>query len=347
MLMVILGAGASFDSYVSRPPDYPYPEEYRLPLTNELFADRPAFNKAFRQFDKGQPLIAKLRYLKSVTLEKVLERVDAESIGYSEGRKQLAAIRYYIQSVISECEVKWGNVHMGATNHKVLFNRIERWRAPRNEPVCIVTFNYDRLIEESLSMFDLLFKEMSHYTQHPNYKVIKLHGSVNWVHPSRLPIMNIEQLDPIGIAHYMIRGIDAASVGFQHFEIQNAIPPPHIEHFAYLPAIAIPVPAKSSFECPQDHVDFLTRMIPEIDKLVVVGWRGQERHFTELFKLLRKHLAVLIVAGNDKDAEQTQVELEMAGVSGVYTRYPAGFSHLIREKHLIDEFLSIGSVQIQ
>jgi hypothetical protein len=347
MLMIVFGAGASFDSYVSRPPDYPYPEEYRPPLTNELFEDRQAFNKAFQQFDKGQPLIAKLRYCtESETLEQVLERVEAESLGYPEGRKQLAAVRYYIQSVISECDVKWANVHMGATNHKVLFNRIELWRAPRREGVCIVTFNYDRLIENALSMFDLPFNDMSHYTQHSSYKVIKLHGSVNWVHPTRLPFVDIEQLSPLDIAQHLIRGIDAANVSLNHFEIQNEIPPPRIEHFAYLPAIAIPVQAKSSFECPQDHVNVLTRVIPEVDKLVVVGWRGQERHFTGLFKLLRKHVAVLIVAGKEKDAHETRAALEVAGVNGVYTPYHKGFSSFIRNEHNIDSFLSIQSVRV-
>jgi len=346
MLMLIFGAGASFDSYVSRPPGATYPpQEYRPPLTNELFEDRPAFNKAFQQFDKGQPLFAKLRYLSDAeTLEQVLERVDAESQGYSEGRKQLAAIRYYIQSVISECEVKWGNVHMGATNHKVLFNRIEFWRAPRNESVYIVTFNYDRLIEEALSMFDLPFTDMRHYTQHPSYRVIKLHGSVNWAHPTRLPIPNIERMSSNGVAQQMIRGIDSASVSLKDFEIQNTFPPTQIEGFAYLPAIAIPVQAKSSFECPEDHVNVLTRVVPEVDKLVIVGWRGQEHRFTGLFKLLQRHVAVLIVAGDETDVYKTRAALEAAGLDGVYTPYPHGFSNLIRDEPIIDRFLSIQSV---
>jgi hypothetical protein len=341
MLMVIFGAGASFDSYVSRPPNPKHPEEYRPPLTSELFDDRPAFNRAFQQFDKGQPLIAKLRYLtESETLEQVLERVDSESQGYAEGRKQLAAIRYYIQWVISDCEVKWGNVHMGATNHKALFNRIEFWRVPRNEPVCIVTFNYDSLIEEALSMFDLLFKDMSHYTQHSSYKVIKLHGSVNWVHPMLLPIVSIEQLTPLEISQHLIRGIDAANVSLNGFEIQNEIPPPRIRHCAYLPAIAIPVQAKSSFECPQDHVNVLNEAIPQVDKLIVVGWRGQEQHFTGLFQKLQRRVSVLIVAGNEKDTEQTKTALKEAGVRGVYTEYSRGFSNFIRDEPLIDKFLS-------
>jgi hypothetical protein len=90
MLLVILGAGASFDSYVSRPPNLSYPEEYRPPLTNELFDDRPKFNKAFQLFDKGQPLIADLRYItESETLETVLDRIARESQGYPKGENNL------------------------------------------------------------------------------------------------------------------------------------------------------------------------------------------------------------------------------------------------------------------
>jgi hypothetical protein len=341
--MIVFGAGASFDSYVSRAPLHR--EENRLPLTNQLFEDRALFNETLQQFDKAQPLIAKLRYRsESESLEQVLERVEGESRGYSEGRKQLAAIRYYIQSVISECENRWRAVHKGSINHKVLLNRIERWRSPRSESVYIVTFNYDTLIEEALSMFDLSFTDMGHYTQHPSYKLIKLHGSVNWVRPTRLPIENIEQIRPNEIAQYMIRGIDAANVYDETFVLHASVPPRHIGRFPCLPAIAIPVQAKSSFECPQDHVTALTRVIPDVDKLVVVGWRGQELHFTSLFKLLRKDIAVLIVAGDDKDAQQTRTALEGAGVKGHYALHPGGFSDLIRKEHLIDEFLSIESV---
>ena len=341
MLMVIFGAGASFDSYVSRPQDYPYPEQYRPPLTNQLFEDRPSFNSALQLFDKGQPLIAKLRYLTdSENLEQVLDRVAGESQGYAEGRKQLAAVRFYIQWVISECEAKWHSVHMGATNHKVLLNRIEAWRAPRRESVCIVTFNYDRLIEEALSMFDIFIEKLSHYIEHPSYQVIKLHGSVNWVHPTRLPLANIEQRRPIEIAQHMIRNIDAANVDLKYFAMQDTFPPNHMETRACLPAIAIPVPAKPSFECPQDHVKVLNEAIPKVDKLIIVGWRGQEHHFTGLFNEVRKFISVIIVAGNKDDARQTTAALKAAGVDGTYTECTEGFSKFIRDEPSIDRFLS-------
>lgn len=196
-------------------------------------------------------------------------------------------------------------------------------------------------------MFDIFINNLSHYIEHPSYKVIKLHGSVNWVHPTRLPIENIGRLSPLEIAHRMIRSIDAASVDLKYCDIQDTFPPNHMETRACLPAIAIPVPAKPTFECPQNHVNVLTEAIPAIDKLIVVGWRGQERHFTGLFKLLRRHVAVLIVAGDDKDAQQTRTALEGAGVKGVYTPYPKGLSNFIRDEHLIDKFLSIQSVSIE
>jgi hypothetical protein len=55
-----------------------------------------------------------------------------------------------------------------------------------------------------LSIFGLSFNDLGRYTQHPPYKAIKLHGSVNWVHPTRLPVVDFEQFSPLEIAHHMI-----------------------------------------------------------------------------------------------------------------------------------------------
>jgi hypothetical protein len=171
---------------------------------------------------------------------------------------------------------------------------------------------------------------------------------VNWVHPTRLPIVNIEQLSPVEIAQHMIRGIDAANVGLKHFEIQNTFPPNQIEGYAYLPAIAIPVPAKPMFECPQDHLNVLTEAIPQVDRLIVVGWRGgREQHFTGLFRKLQRFVSVIIGAGSEKDAQQTEEELQKAGVRGHYNRYFGGFSKFIKHEQALDALLSTQVSQIR
>jgi hypothetical protein len=47
----------------------------------------------------------------------------------------------------------------------------------------------------------------------------------------------------------------------------------------WLPALAVPTTSKSSFECPPPHVDSLAAYLADVDRLLVVGWMGQEETF--------------------------------------------------------------------
>lgn len=58
---------------------------------------------------------------------------------------------------------------------------IERWRYENQEEVCYVTFNYDTMLEESItSMWGVTFDSFNSYITQPYFKVIKLHGSIDW-----------------------------------------------------------------------------------------------------------------------------------------------------------------------
>jgi hypothetical protein len=104
------------------------------------------------------------------------------------------------------------------------------------------------------------------------------------------------------------------------------------------PAIAIPVSEKRAFECPQDHVALLQRLIPKVRKILTVGWRGTEDHF---LGLLRNHGPVTVVAVGESpdDAEQTIGRLRAVAM-GITAHEPhAGFSATIGDRKL-DRFLS-------
>jgi len=67
---------------------------------------------------------------------------------------QLAAVRFYLQFMLGECEHNWidqvVNEAGGATNHQALLGQIEAWRLQHPEQqICIVTFNYDTMIERT------------------------------------------------------------------------------------------------------------------------------------------------------------------------------------------------------
>lgn len=89
------------------------------------------------------------------------------------------------------------------------------------------------------------------------------------------------------------------------------------------PAIAIPVERKHKFECPQHMLDELTTLLPQISKVLVIGWRATEAHFLDL---LNKHLQwgrrpyVYVVSADQTEAKQTGARIQPA------LRYSSSFS---------------------
>ena len=78
-------------------------------------------------------------------------------------------------------------MHRGVTNYKTLLEEVRHWRLTSGEDVCIVTFNYDTMIEEALEVVGLKIREIPDYIAHPNYKLFKVHGSVQWVRELDMP----------------------------------------------------------------------------------------------------------------------------------------------------------------
>ena len=79
-------------------------------------------------------------------MEQVLEKLQQESGEYPDRRRQLAAVRYYLNVMLWECVEGWNEVAKGVTNYATLLDEIRRWREA-DEQTCLVTFNYDTLLE--------------------------------------------------------------------------------------------------------------------------------------------------------------------------------------------------------
>ena len=101
--MVVFGAGASYDSY----PTHQAPEycnDDRPPLAIHLFDERQEFARVLRLFPDCQSLIPHLRHRDpNEAVERVLERLQAESVNDPIGQREMTAIRYYLQRIIWEC----------------------------------------------------------------------------------------------------------------------------------------------------------------------------------------------------------------------------------------------------
>jgi len=346
--MVIFGAGASFDSSPTYPvgmgppgasQDDQHNEYYRPPLAKDLFANRPIFIDALELFPQCKAIVPRLRdpgvTSGEKSIETLLQEIEAEAMTYARGRQETAAIRCYLQRAIAQCEARWLGTTRRITNYLRLAREIDRTHKA-DEPVCLVTFNYDTLLEDALAHLNLKVTKMEDYWKGLGlFRVFKLHGSVNWgnVVTNRL---NINLNHPPSVLQHCVERI--AEIGIsQEFALCPATTMGVADGRPVFPVIAIPVEKKQEFACPQPMIDELISLLPQIDKVLVIGWRASEDHFLELLKHhLNKGVGIWIVAGEDKLAEQVSVRIHKALLNNPphCSAEPTGFTDFIRTRRL-------------
>lgn len=318
MILVIFGAGASYDSLASLPPGGPQytANVSRPPLANELFSDREFFAEALSRFPDCHPIVP---YLQSApaghTIEHTLEILELEAETDPERKRQMAAICYYLHMVIWECERQWNGVTRGITNYVTLLDQLRRMRRPE-EPVCLVTFNYDRMIETALPSVGVTIETISHYIAHDEFKLFKLHGSVDWARDIDTPEINVGNRNVWEVARQLIRMADQLTISTRYRVVKER-PIGASDGVAMFPAIAVPVETKRGYECPDDHLDCLRAYLPKITKVILIGWRGTEQPFLDLLKeSLPGNVSLYAVAGNKQQAEEVIGRLEDVGILG-------------------------------
>jgi hypothetical protein len=320
-IMVIFGAGASYDSVPSRPPWHYRRESLfdRPPLAKELFIAEGHFANCLRQFPQCNPIVPYLQSVPSeTTLEHVLEGLQAEAETDPRRKRQLAAVRFYLQHMILETERRWNDVANGITNYVTLLDQLRRCRS-EGGVILLVTFNYDTMIEQALHSVDIQFAELEDYTKY-QFKLFKLHGSADWgreIENTPDILQAYENLIPT-----MIDMAAELKISDRFRRIVNADDRRHSKSSSIpvFPAIAIPVETKRSFECPSFHLECLRKHTANVTKILTIGWRATEQHFlNELSAGLNRRVHLQAVAGKDNKAEAEQIlqRIIAAGISSV------------------------------
>lgn len=310
MLMVIFGAGASYDSSPDFVPNSVLGMDggggpWRPPLANSLFLDRDGrFGEIVVKYPR---LTHILPYLRSPSagrsVEQTLESLQNEGTNYPERLRELAAVKFYICDLLMKVTDEWTARTNGVTNYAPLVAEILRLDKS-DEEVCLVTFNYDLLLERALVSFPSFnMKEPEDFlSSHPRLKIFKLHGSVNWSRTVGTegalysPSQIIEQADFLRPSDRFVAANAAREYGAGR------------RHGSVFPAIAIPVQTKTEnhFECPSVHREHLKTMLPNITKILIIGWQAREAHFLRMLRQYRvSPRSVMAVGADANDAQAT------------------------------------------
>jgi hypothetical protein len=351
MLMVIFGAGASYDSAASLPAPQGPPEanrDYpdRPPLASELFHPQRNFALIARNYPALLEIVDRLRNLEDDSVETRLQSLQDERSTWPRRYQQLMSVRFYLSDVLSNCVAEWQNRASLATNYGHLIDDIGNWNARQGESenICLVTFNYDVLLESALGSAGCKFqtKVIEDYVKSESiFKVFKLHGSVNWKQ-----VAERYTAPPRAVSREQIieNAATLESAMTNDFLIEQSAT--NYQGRWLVPAIAIPVQDKTGrFACPRDHLAHLESLIPHVTQLLVIGWRGKEGHFTSMLRRnLKRIKAMMIVDANRAAAEVVAKDLvgELGSVfEGMNVRVgERGFSHFIRSKESKEFFFS-------
>lgn len=283
MLMVIFGAGAS---HGSRPGDSLASDQLRNlnrpPLTRELLDER--YGEYAARYPSSRPAIVALRKALSddpnLPIETAIAELYEAASGSPERARHLLALRFYLWDLLRTVSRAWRDGHHGFTHYTDLLDRIGTWRDETGEPIVLVTFNYDELLDRSIEdqVGNWQLRDFSSYVARSDWQLFKLHGSVGWSRVLKTNI-SIDRDEPNDLI------AQSAGLDFDQGELR-AVPwkgaVKHAETAVAVPGIAVPTTLKQTFQCPPDHIQKFEEHIPSIDRLLLVGWRAAEPHIQRL-----------------------------------------------------------------
>jgi len=359
--MVIFGAGASYDSATAfrlaypaggsysttGPPPAPFQQTggpWRPPLATDLFRDpNHAFRHIVKRYEKLAHILPFLREPGAGrSVEEELEFLQA--LENPERKGQFASVIYYLRDLLFEISDQWQAQTSGVTNYAPLIDEILRCNRG-DEPVCLVTFNYDLLLDRAMRSFgyDDRRSPLDQFKAHSVLKLFKPHGSVNWAR--FVDMTGFSDVNPQGrlLPEHLIERADSMKLT-DEFTIIGGIDPSSSfpNGRTAFPVIAIPFQNKTqnTFVWPANHHTYLLELLPHVTKVLIIGWQAREAHFMELLRSNLRGVTDLMVVGKDsQDSDRIReyfvTEVARGGRegalhAGVAVYYgEGGFTHFI------------------
>jgi len=203
--------------------------------------------------------------------------------------------------MLTECQQQWTTfVTARVTNYGTLLTQIT---VAGFDAACFVTFNYDTLFEEALTVVGITINHLDDYVANPAFKIVKPHGSLNWAHEVPNVPSNVISSNSRPVASQWL--LEHAEEISPRPEFRFLATPVYAVDggVALWPSLALPVATKSDFACPPPQLEALKKCLPKVTKVLTIGWRGAEQHF---LRILDDHLPPVpgLVVGKDPSDAQ-------------------------------------------
>jgi hypothetical protein len=242
---------------------------------------------------------------------------------------EMLAMRSYLKDLIGNTTDWWVREAGGVTNYALFIQLLDRWRAKNRQRVALVTFNYDELLERAITFASAQgggFNSRDSYISRSDYLLFKPHGSLSWNRTFKTSDTSWGQLraSAATLDPYAVHTIDERQFG----------------ELLTLPAIAVPTISKIGFEWPSGHEDVLMAVLPNVDRIITGGWRGQEEHFTRLLKDLLPAEAEGTAVNSDEASSALIADSLRTRLERSWSSHPAeGFSQLVVDAESLDRLL--------
>lgn len=335
MLLVILGAGASHGCV-------PGADRSALPLTSQLFEPSDqAVKDANRIVPSAGPVVARVtdalkRGEHGGDIEAILGEIaeKAEARG-GDLQEHLAAMRFWLFERVKRAQEVVKEQTAGVTLYSSLLNQLDDWGDSVTSRVVIVTFNYDTLIDEALfahSTSLAINRENQHEVGNSamdggRWILFRPHGSIDWFRAWPFSDEDDALGSPRSIAQLArVRPEDGK---FIHGTLGGKNK--GYEGLVNAPAIAVPLSKKSRFECPASQVDLLEGVVKQVNKVVTIGWRGREEHFTKILSSLREDVPLVVVDPDERAALDSAEHLRVAAEHRQVGYAARSFAELIEQ----------------
>ena len=269
-VVVVLGAGASFDSWNGQVPRV---EGWQPPTAAQLFSYRSTFWEVLERYPGAKFLQSALGPLSASGAIKIEEKLSEYARGDDETRRHFKEVPLYIRDVIYGASTKY----LPSSGTGTYAHFVSRLLSEREHRVMFLSLNYDTLLEQAIELArpKLAIGSVQDYVDPSRgVSVVKVHGSVNWVRSMGRVTRaganwdrHFETFDPLRNTDIYLHDVGENSRGAT-FDADEA------RWWAY-PAITAPVAGKSGrFVCPDTHTDALREFTTNCRKYLFVGTSG-------------------------------------------------------------------------